>query len=909
MEGNGPKTVGRAGHRFIQPSTVDAVTEDFQRLQDSLCLEFPQIEKVTCDFRDLKSTCSALIAQNRDVVARLLLLHTTVKTSESALEVLQLKGSNMTLTETVERYSELVVKLSSENEYYAKHLNTLLDETEGRAGELLLVEREEELRMLREQLRTRGRSALQESSGWEGRAHRADLKAVEELFGRQDLQQAARKWQELDYAPLPGVPSAKTIALFREVLRLKDNSQSLQRAKSHKVVKSLHSDRRSSDASKSTAIPSSSSVPRVRQTYPKEEDREELIERLQTELALYKGKSRTANVSLELALREFAGKIEGKGIEKHIKDAISKVEKSAFTAVTSQIRAAAEGKFTLCSSQLEAAQSKIQSLETALRSLEEEKAQSFPLDTQPPRPATYSFSQTSDSSPFETKRTASPLTKRTDRVELGLNSQKGTEEERVKSREKDRGSEGIGRESEVLITLQREQQSLVETVEKQRESERRLRTEIEAVRRTAEDRQRLCESLREELAHSKQEYSRISACSAVAVSGKDQIAIPPSDLRSEKSQIANSPSEQRKSQELNTTKQRISDITEELKRVTDRCRAAEASADSFKQALIGVIQHCQEVFGLPHVQSGDDSASFLKLAESTKVALTQLKSQPVLSRFEAALQRCQDLAVSLGRMNESTQGRLLQENLELERRVASQDLPADLPKEGKELTRWIIAKWQDAEEALVKAKCSETRKHTAEFPSTEKDSQIETLKQSLAQARKQLSAAHKHHHRSGSQHLKSLQIDLQSAEILRMEQAQTIARLQAEVEHFQHQLKRSTLDAESKEVALVQSLARLREALKEGLGGARTFLNPYENAVGFVECLLDWLQEVKQRKSEKAERELQVARQLWLQRETDLLTEIRLLSQEKACLSPNSPKLSLTLPTQDTPLKHYYSQY
>ena len=221
MEGNRQKTASRAGHRFIQPSTVDTVTEDFQRLQDSLCLEFPQIAKVTCDFRDLKSTCSALIAQNRDVVARLLLLHATVKTSESALEVLQLKGSNMTLTETAERYSELVVKLSSENEYYVQHLTALLEQTEGKAGELLLVEREEELRMLREQLRTRGKSVLQENSSWVGReGRRADLKAVEELFGRQESQQAARKWQALDYAPLPGVPSDKTITLLREVLRL-----------------------------------------------------------------------------------------------------------------------------------------------------------------------------------------------------------------------------------------------------------------------------------------------------------------------------------------------------------------------------------------------------------------------------------------------------------------------------------------------------------------------------------------------------------------------------------------------------------------------------------------------------------------------------------------------------------------
>ena len=57
----------------------------------------------------------------------------------------------------------------------------------------------------------------------------------------------------------------------------------------------------------------------------KEEGREELMERLQTELALCKGKSRTPEVSIELALREFAGKIDGKSFEKHIKETVLKV--------------------------------------------------------------------------------------------------------------------------------------------------------------------------------------------------------------------------------------------------------------------------------------------------------------------------------------------------------------------------------------------------------------------------------------------------------------------------------------------------------------------------------------------------------------------------------------------------------
>jgi hypothetical protein len=639
------------------------------------------------------------------------------------------------------------------------------------------------------------------------------------------------------------------------------------------------------------------------------------VERLETELALYKGKSRNKDVSVELALRDFAGKIGGRNIENHLKEAVLKVQKSALSALSAQITATAEGKFTLCNSQLQIAQAKIKSLETAIRLLEGDKAQaSIPTDAQQPRPATYSFSQTSDSNPFDTKRTVSPLTKRTDKSEQGGMQKEARDQ--VRSRKK-----GIEEESaDVLANLQGEKQGLLKTFEKQREKEEKLRGEIASLKQVGEERLRLCASLREELALCKQELSHALVPAAVSCS-------------TDKSQTAtNQLPSPRKSQELDRelvlTKQRVSDLGEELGKATSRSKAAEANVNTLKQTLVGLTQHFQEALGLPKTEAvSEDPAAYLKLAETVKAAATQLRSAPqqVLNRFESALQRCQDLAVSLGRMNESVQGRLLQENLELERRVASQDLPTELPKAGEELTRWVIAKWQDAEEALVKAKsASESHKHTIDIkPTAEKDSQIEALKQTIAQAHKQLSS-HKQHHRSNSHHLKSLQTDLQSAEILKLEQEQSIARLQAEVEHYQRQLKRTSTDAENKEVALIQSLSKLKDTIRESLGGSRTLLDPYENPVGFVDCLSGWLQEINKRRgrSERAERDLQAAREGWMQRESDLLSEIRLLSQEKAFLEvslkssppqsviPTSPKLSLTLPTQDSSdsLKRFYSQ-
>ena len=900
MEGCRP-----ACHRS-PPSKVPPVSiDEFQRLQDQLYTEFPEIPRVTCDFKDLKSTSLSLLDQNYALIRRLLHLISITKASESSLQVLQLKGSNMTLTQTLDHYQQLILQLSHENEYYAQCLTALLEEKEGNTEAVRRVDREEEIRMLREQLRTRGKSkGLEERLGGEGK--RETLREIEELFERQQANLAVEKWKNIDYAAFPTAPLEKTLHYLREALRLKDQAPATFPQKHTKSTKSLQispSSRkeRLSDASKSTAIPSISPAHTVNFTHKSLKiTPEEQILRLETELALYKGKNRGKSIDVELVLREFAGKIGGKNVEKFIKDAVSKVEKSAFSLVTNKIVENAENKFNFANSKLQNALEKLKNLEENVE-FGQKKVEKFDIGTSftpenERKDAIYSFSE---SNPFETKRSYQKTGEKTESLgryeenapKLMSEMTARSQEKPIfvtKSSEKDTFEEKKSQEIDFLTAkIAKEDENSHEKAGKYSKNEGKLRKEIEELRLIAEERYKECEGL-------KQEVRRLAEDWEGRRKGEN------TEERRELERL------------LSGERDRNQGLRQEVEQGKKQLEVAGKEVEGLKKALREVIGQCQETMGKEKPQwERDDPETYLHLAESTKFSLSQSKPDPqqVLSRFETALDRCQSLTASLTKMTETTQSRLLHDNLDLERKVARQDIASDLPSSRDEVLKWVITKWQEAEEALTASKSARQQPK-----SSEKDDEIASLRQSLSQIKKQI--AHKSHHRSTSnQQLKSLQMDLQTAEIRRLEQTQVIARLQAEAEYWQSQVKRGYADRENREVVVMQALVRLRDEVnKEGRG----VVSPYDDTVGCIESITAYLQELKQRKtlSDLNERDLAQTRRIALQRESELLNEIRLLSQEKAALevrakamsSPvGSTKPSLSLPEASDTVKQYYS--
>lgn len=159
--------------RAASPLRLANLNSEFQRLQDLAYAEFPDFTRISYDFRDIKDACKALFAQNKQLFGKVLQLVASSKGTGNELVNLKLKAENMDLSEKMRTYSELIVKLSNENDYYAKHIHNLLAQLQilkgdKRAGphlkatelhEQLLI-KEEELRNLQDQLHRHDRPPL-----------------------------------------------------------------------------------------------------------------------------------------------------------------------------------------------------------------------------------------------------------------------------------------------------------------------------------------------------------------------------------------------------------------------------------------------------------------------------------------------------------------------------------------------------------------------------------------------------------------------------------------------------------------------------------------------------------------------------------------------------------------------------
>jgi len=162
MAGSGQCVRPRSGSlsRTASPLRLANLNSEFQRLQDLVYAEFPDFTRITYDFRDVKESCKALFAQNKELFGKVLHLLAASKGPGNELVSLKLKADNMDLSEKLRAYSELIVKLSNENDYYAKHIQNLLAQIQilkgdKRAGvHLKAAELHEQLLLKDEEIRT-----------------------------------------------------------------------------------------------------------------------------------------------------------------------------------------------------------------------------------------------------------------------------------------------------------------------------------------------------------------------------------------------------------------------------------------------------------------------------------------------------------------------------------------------------------------------------------------------------------------------------------------------------------------------------------------------------------------------------------------------------------------------------------